>query len=313
MKSKDIELELRQLDSDIKSNINPNTGLTEINDWVLESLFVELFNNLYEKSVEENYFWEYCSFITFKETFQNRFDNHKIDFPDDDLEDFIDIELSELHKSFYTQEEVRHPYEDEILQSEYSCFTFSFDNTPLSLTMSLDILDNHNNLTYKLEKAHSKKIKFLNELKLHNSTIIDEHNKSKINFKGTPNGTTELKQPYLIDNVSTKKNEEILTTKHQDIFCNNGFELFEYLLENFVLEKGKRGHNSDVLFCYHKLFNNNPKFIHQRTQPFLDWYNEKYECYISQTKTFKDVKTDKREKMYSIALDLFKQQYQIGL
>ena len=96
--------------------------------------------------------------------------------------------------------------------------------------------------------------------------------------------------------------------KHNDIFCNNGFELFEYLLEHFVKPKGKRGHHKDVLFCYHKLYKNTPQYIHRRTQPFLDWYNKEYSDDISQTKTFDEVKNDNRERLYSNILDLFKQQ-----
>jgi hypothetical protein len=195
MKSENIEFKLRNLNFDIKSNLNSfNTGIVEIDDDEIESSFIELFNELYEKSVEENYFWEYCSFKTYKETFQNRFESHKIDFPDDyEIDDFIDFELSELHKSLYIQEEVRHPYEDETLQTEYDCFIFSFydTNTHTTISISLDILYNFNNLIYKLKKAYSKKIKFLNELKSHNenekleSETIESDNYPKLDLSNT--------------------------------------------------------------------------------------------------------------------------------
>jgi hypothetical protein len=102
--------------------------------------------------------------------------------------------------------------------------------------------------------------------------------------------------------------ETIKDTKHTHIFCNNGFELFEYLLANFVKPKGQKGHHKDVLFCYHKLFNSKPKYIHQKTQTFLDWYNPLYEDEINQTKTYAESKTISRESLYSTLLDLFKQQ-----
>jgi len=310
MKSKDIELELRQFESsfvyNIKTHVNRQTGLTEINDWVIESLFIELFNNLYKKSIEENYFWEYCSFKTYKETFQNRLAHHKIEFTDDDLDDFINLELEKLNELYYSLEELRDPYDDEILQFEYPpCFIFSFENTPLSLSISLNILEN--NLIYKISQGHSKKIKFLNELKLHNSTIIDEHNKSEINFKVTPNGTTELKQPYLIEKVSTKENEEILIAKHENIFSNNGFILFDHILNEYV--KTGRGRKSDIHFFYWSMYNNDPQYIHQRPEVFKKWFHKKYEPEeLGKIKTYLQVENKDRRKHYSNALDWFKQQ-----
>lgn len=113
--------------------------------------------------------------------------------------------------------------------------------------------------------------------------------------------------------TETKPNQKeipIENNKHDNIFCNNGFKLFEYLLENFAKPKNQKGHQKDILFCYHKLYNENkqPNYIHQRTQSFLDWYNPLYSDEISQTKTFDEVKTTNREKLYSSTLALFKQQ-----
>lgn len=117
-------------------------------------------------------------------------------------------------------------------------------------------------------------------------------------------------KPQLKEVISKINSENLNTNKHENIFCNNGFELFEYLLENFVKPKNQRGHHKDVLFCYHKLYNENkaPNYIHQRTQTFLDWYNPLYKDNISQTKTYKEVKNSTREKNYTIVLNQFKQQ-----
>lgn len=110
-----------------------------------------------------------------------------------------------------------------------------------------------------------------------------------------------------VKKLISEKNEPS-DPKHENIFCNNGFVLFEYLQENFVMPKNERGHHKDVLFCYHKLFNSKPKYIHQKIQTFLDWYNPLYVDEINQTKTYDEVKTIKREKLYSTTLDLFKHQ-----
>ncbi|MBX2960634.1 MAG: hypothetical protein KF732_11850 [Flavobacteriales bacterium] len=109
---------------------------------------------------------------------------------------------------------------------------------------------------------------------------------------------------------SYNENESLeldIQPKHNDIFCNKGFELFEYLLQNFVKPKNQKGHNADILFCYHKLFNSEPKYINQRIQPFLEWYEQNYDLVI-QNKTYDEVKNLNREKLYSKTLELFKLQ-----
>ena len=122
----------------------------------------------------------------------------------------------------------------------------------------------------------------------------------KLNFN-----LEQIDSGITITSENNKPTETINQNEHNHIFSNNGFKLFEYLMKNFVTQK--RGHQRDVLFCYHKLFNNDPKLIHQRTQPFLDWYNASYENEINQTLTYPQIRTDKREKLYSRVLALFKQ------
>jgi len=140
--------------------------------------------------------------------------------------------------------------------------------------------------------------------RLKNAYYLCEYFQKKTNLEIDFNfDNYHLYKNYFTDNPLIHNPPE---NKNEDIFCYNGFELFEYLLEHFVKPKGKRGHHTDVLFCYHKLFNNTPKYIHQRTQPFLNWYNDKYEDDITQTKTFDEVKTDNRESLYSRTLELFK-------
>lgn len=96
------------------------------------------------------------------------------------------------------------------------------------------------------------------------------------------------------------------TPKHENIFCNNGFELFEYILNEYV--KSNRGRLSDIHFFYWSMHNNEPQLIHQRPEPFKDWFNEKYNEDLGKIKTYTQVENPDRKIHYSNALDWFKLQ-----
>jgi hypothetical protein len=98
----------------------------------------------------------------------------------------------------------------------------------------------------------------------------------------------------------------ILTPKHENIFYNNGFVLFEHILNEYV--KTKRGRLSDIHFFYWSMFDNKPQFIHQRPERFKEWFFENYKEDLGKIKTYNEVDNPDRQKHYSNALDWFKLQ-----
>jgi hypothetical protein len=92
--------------------------------------------------------------------------------------------------------------------------------------------------------------------------------------------------------------------KHENIFCNNGFELFEYILNEYV--KPNRGRKNDLIYYQRKLYDD--KYIHQRPTEFFNWFESNYNEVIEQTKTLSEVENSQRNKDYSNALDWFKLQ-----
>lgn len=95
---------------------------------------------------------------------------------------------------------------------------------------------------------------------------------------------------------------------YSEIFSNNGFELFEHILNAYVKPKDKKGRKSDLIYFYWEMYNSKTKYIHQRPEAFFNWFDGKYNETSGQLKTYDNVKTDQRKKDYSNALDWFKQQ-----
>jgi hypothetical protein len=96
-------------------------------------------------------------------------------------------------------------------------------------------------------------------------------------------------------------------TKHENIFCNNGFVLFEHILKEYV--KTNRGRLSDIHFFYWSMYDNNLQLIHQRPERFKEWFYENYNKEdLGKIKIYDDVKNKDRKIHYSNALDWFKLQ-----
>jgi hypothetical protein len=169
-----------------------------------------------------------------------------------------------------------------------------------------------------------KKISFLR---------IRAHNSGRIDWQGWENNLDEIETQlknklYSIDNdfneqifinVNTSFEKIIkflelqklnptpkTNPKHENIFCNNGFELFEYILNEYV--KSNRGRLSDIHFFYWSMHNNEPQLIHQRPERFKEWFNEKYNEDLGKIKTYTQVENPDRKIHYSNALDWFKLQ-----
>lgn len=106
-------------------------------------------------------------------------------------------------------------------------------------------------------------------------------------------------------NTSEIKKEDNL---HNNIFSNNGFELFSYILENYIA-KG-RGRFADVSYYYWRMYEDTPQFIHQRPEPFKNWFCQTYQENFEKIKTLNEVTDQKgnRNKHYSTSLDWFNNQ-----
>lgn len=98
----------------------------------------------------------------------------------------------------------------------------------------------------------------------------------------------------------------ILNPKHENMFCNNGFVLFEHILNEYV--KPTKGRQSDLIYYYWKMYENEPQYIHQRPTEFFNWFEKEYKEITGQLKTLLQVVTPQRNKDFSNALSWFKQQ-----
>lgn len=111
----------------------------------------------------------------------------------------------------------------------------------------------------------------------------------------------------LIENIGKKESEEPSDPKHEKIFCNNGFVLFDHILNEYV--KTDRGRLSDIHFFYRSMYENDPQYIHQPPERFKEWFNSEYDEDLGKIKTYNQVNDPDRRKHYSHALEWFKTQF----
>ena len=187
----------------------------------------------------------------------------------------------------------------------------SYFSSLLSRTFELDdieniedliaYLDDLNDIDEKIEAVLKIKYKLIesNELKDEsNEFFIYQCNLELEKLK-------ELKSIYANKNVSIEKSNT--TEKHENIFSNNGFILFEHILNQYVKPKPNRGRLSDIHFFYWSLYENKPQLIHQRPQRFKEWFFDNYDNEdLGKIKTFQQVANADRLKHYSNALEWFK-------
>ncbi len=101
------------------------------------------------------------------------------------------------------------------------------------------------------------------------------------------------------------------TNQYSEIFSNNGFELFNYILENHIKQKGKRGRYADLSYYYWSMYNSTERYIHQRPEVFKKWFCEKYIDSFEKIKTINEVNdiNSNRKKHYQTSLDWFKMHF----
>ena len=116
--------------------------------------------------------------------------------------------------------------------------------------------------------------------------------------------------PVKVKHQSSNTSETKENNQHNDIFSNNGFELFSYILKNFIAAKGERGRYADLSYYYWRMFEDTPKFIHQRPETFKNWFCQAYQESFEKIKTLNEVTDQKgnRNKHYSTAIDWFNKQ-----
>jgi hypothetical protein len=119
-------------------------------------------------------------------------------------------------------------------------------------------------------------------------------------------GAEEEAEP--LDLSDTSAVEKIINNDHSEMFSNNGFMLFEHILNEYIKPIGIKGRMSDLIFYYWEMYNSEIKYIHQRPTQFFKWFDDKYADTFGQLKTSDNVKTTQRVKDYSTALEWFKLQ-----
>jgi hypothetical protein len=108
------------------------------------------------------------------------------------------------------------------------------------------------------------------------------------------------------DTSTVEKKIIIIKEPYSEMFSNNGFELFEHILIEYVKPKNTTGRYEDLSYHYRCLFED--KFIHQKPEPFRLWFIEKYTDEFSKIKTKTQTTSPQRKKDYSTALDWFNRQ-----
>lgn len=76
--------------------------------------FNSLFLELYNESIDENYFWQYCTLVTYELHYQNRLNDFLRNNPDADESDFIESE-----KVFFTEKEIKSQLEEALRSGQY--------------------------------------------------------------------------------------------------------------------------------------------------------------------------------------------------
>jgi hypothetical protein len=204
------------------------------------------------------------------------------------------------------------PYRLSLLKKDLMFFIFSKEN---ELNEKVTKKDIENKLLEYEKKGQEPPIKIwinhigkkLNERNKNN--IFDEEDRG-LDFEKMffPHDLFCIRKldNYIDSLINKKENQTITKNKHENIFSNNGFVLFEYILKEYV--KTKRGRLSDIHFFYWSMYNNKPQFIHQRPERFREWFFENYNEDLGQIKQPYQIENPDRLKHYSNALDWFKTQ-----
>jgi hypothetical protein len=102
------------------------------------------FLSLYRKSIEENFYWQYCSFNTYKENTLKSFSEWRVDYPDGNIFDFIGRERNFI-EAWGNNERINFPY-----------FT-----TIDKILIVIDLNFFSEDTKYKIRSSQERKLQFL--------------------------------------------------------------------------------------------------------------------------------------------------------
>jgi hypothetical protein len=136
------------------------------------------------------------------------------------------------------------------------------------------------------------------ELEKNIGYIISSKTKKQLNF------SLNLRNKFLISKISNKEVPTIISNipKYTEVFANNGFVLFNHILDEYV-QKG-RGRLTDIAYFYWVMFDDS--FIHQRPFSFSEWYNNTYHEDLGKIKVLSRILHPLRKKNYADALEWFR-------
>lgn len=210
------------------------------------------------------------------------------------------------------------PYRLLLIKKDLKVFIFKKDLEMIKKIGKISIEDKTNKLNEYYTKGEEPPTKiWVNHIgkKLNkrngNNIFIEEEIMLDYEKMFFPHELFCINKLYELDNyidslINKQENQTITNNKHENIFSNNGFVLFEHILKEYV--KTKRGRLRDIHFFYWSMYNNNPQYIHQRPERFKEWFFNTYKEDLGQIKTYTNTNNPDRLKHYSNALDWFKTQ-----
>lgn len=94
--------------------------------------------------------------------------------------------------------------------------------------------------------------------------------------------------------------------KHEDVFVNGGFRIWDYLMNNSV--RDSRGWKTDVAHYYWMLCISTPRYIHQRPEEFKRWFERVYPSRtdVGKFRTIAVLKNIHRENQLRNAIEMYK-------
>ena len=219
--------------------------------------------------------FKYKSFKDYINKYPSLLDNYLGSFEDNIEQDFLKIELKKMKELYFS-------YECLFCTGVPPFKPLDYIPTP----KEKEVIEAGVNTTISIKRV----IEFLQN-KTNNFTQGVFNNEAKSNI------------------IKKSKNENIKSEnsliKHENIFSNDGFILFDHILKEYV--KVGRGRFSDIGFFYWSMFNDENKYIHQRPEVFKDWFCRNYENEdIGKIQTYNYLKNIDRVRNYSSALKWFK-------
>lgn len=177
----------------------------------LEKYFIELFDT----SIQDMFFWEYCPFSVYENHYNNRLQEFKEKIPNSSELDFIELELNTINGSFFLRDE-----QGGIIDNNSPLIHEIELHLYYSLTFDVEILNS--DLAKRIFIAQKRKIEFL------------KHKQQDISLPKNNETTTE--DEFLEDLSNSTKAMQIV-----------------YLYELGILDFLQDKMNNDMIFSVNKL------------------------------------------------------------